>query len=255
MKIEPTLAQTYKNQDITGWWASVKLDGVRAVWDGEKFYTRKGHVIHTPDWFTEGMPDVPLDGELYISCDNFDEISGLVRMTDPRAFGEEWDLMWSWVTYRVFDLYGGEGSFTSRYDGVLGLIRPSHVKIVHQLPINDVDYMLNDAVSKGYEGIMLRDPTAPYHHKRTSTLLKYKKTQDMDGTVVGYEDGKGRNEGRVGALWVESDGSKYKVGTGLTDEVRTNPPPIGSIITVEYFEITKAGKPRFPVYKGMRAEQ
>ena len=34
-----------------------------------------------------------------------------------------------------------------------------------------------------------------------------------------------------------------------------NPPPIGATITVEYFEITKAGKPRFPVYKGMRAEQ
>ena len=41
----------------------------------------------------------------------------------------------------------------------------------------------------------------------------------------------------------------FKVSTGLTDLERANPPPVGSIINFGYFEMTKAGVPRFPTFK------
>ncbi len=59
------LAQSWDNHiDLTYWWMSEKLDGVRAWWDGRQFLSRQGNVYHAPEWFTAGLPNVPLDGEL-----------------------------------------------------------------------------------------------------------------------------------------------------------------------------------------------
>src|SRR5437879_3286425 len=62
------LAETWDNVlDPAGWWMSEKLDGVRAYWDGKQFLSRLGNRYHAPDWFVEGLPDVPLDGELWLA--------------------------------------------------------------------------------------------------------------------------------------------------------------------------------------------
>lgn len=50
--------------DPKGWWLSEKLDGVRAYWDGHAFISRLGNTYVAPEWFAEGLPDHPLDGEL-----------------------------------------------------------------------------------------------------------------------------------------------------------------------------------------------
>jgi DNA ligase-1 len=42
--------------DLTGWWMSEKLDGVRAWWDGQQLLSRLGNVLHAPDWFVAGLP-------------------------------------------------------------------------------------------------------------------------------------------------------------------------------------------------------
>src|SRR5262249_29125649 len=52
--------------NLAGWWMSEKLDGVRAYWTGKGFLSRQGNVYHAPDWFVQGLPDVPLDGELWL---------------------------------------------------------------------------------------------------------------------------------------------------------------------------------------------
>ena len=71
--------------------------------------------------------------------------------------------------------------------------------------------------------------------------------------VTGYEKGKGKHKGRVGALNVKLDnGIEFSVGTGLSDAERENPPPVGSIVTVSYQELTDDGVPRFPSYIGVR---
>ena len=66
------LAETWDNvTDLTGWWMSEKLDGVRAYWDGAQFLSRQGNRYHAPDWFTAGLPDEPLDGELWLGRKKF----------------------------------------------------------------------------------------------------------------------------------------------------------------------------------------
>jgi DNA ligase-1 len=52
--------------DVAGWWLSEKLDGVRGYWTGRQFQSRQGNAFHAPDWFTAGLPPVPLDGELWL---------------------------------------------------------------------------------------------------------------------------------------------------------------------------------------------
>ena len=58
------LAQVYApGIDVSGYWVSEKLDGVRAYWDGTRLVSRGGHGIRAPAWFIAGFPSEPLDGE------------------------------------------------------------------------------------------------------------------------------------------------------------------------------------------------
>ncbi|HJV93246.1 MAG TPA: DNA ligase, partial [Azonexus sp.] len=60
------LAEIYRNQvDVTQYLVSEKLDGVRAIWDGQVLRFRSGKTITAPGWFTDGLPRQPLDGELW----------------------------------------------------------------------------------------------------------------------------------------------------------------------------------------------
>src|SRR5208283_303367 len=91
------LAQTWDNAaDLTDWWMSEKLDGVRAYWDGKQFLSRQGNVFHAPDWFVRGLPDAALDGELWIGRKQFQRTVSIVRRQDG---GE----LWKEVRYLVFD--------------------------------------------------------------------------------------------------------------------------------------------------------
>src|SRR5690554_2776170 len=76
------LAEVYDGSEelaIHDYWVSEKLDGVRGRWDGGRLYTRGGHVIAVPEWFTAGWPDLVMDGELWIARGRFAEVSGIVR--------------------------------------------------------------------------------------------------------------------------------------------------------------------------------
>ncbi len=43
-----------------------------------------------------------------------------------------------------------------------------------------------------------------------------------------------------------------KIGSGLSDAQRVNPPKIGAIITFKYYGLTSKGNPRFPVFLRIR---
>jgi DNA ligase-1 len=81
-----------------------------------------------------------------------------------------------------------------------------------------------DMVNAGYEGVMIKDVNAPYECKRNTFWMKYKPTLTVDLTVVGLEEGTGRNSGRLGALVCEGmDDGKFiqvNVGSGYSDEDR-----------------------------------
>ena len=65
--------------EVSNYWVSEKLDGVRARWDGQRLQTRSGQPITPPSWFTQGWPRTAMDGELWLGNGRFDEVSSLVR--------------------------------------------------------------------------------------------------------------------------------------------------------------------------------
>jgi DNA ligase-1 len=79
---------------------------------------------------------------------------------------------------------------------------------------------------------------------------------DVEVTVLAHIPGKGKHEGRLGALRCRLDAPGavvlVDVGTGFTDAEREAPPPVGTTITVRYQELTPAGVPRFPVFVSVR---
>jgi DNA ligase-1 len=80
------------------------------------------------------------------------------------------------------------------------------------------------AIAGGYEGIMLKDPKAAYECKRNTAWLKLKPFIEVSLEVVDFEEGTGRNAGRLGAIICEGedDGRRIRVnvGSGFSDSDR-----------------------------------
>src|SRR5205814_5646859 len=94
--------------DPTGWWMSEKYDGLRAYWDGQQLWSRKGNLIHAPDYFLAEFPShIVLDGELWIGHGKFEETMSIVRSEKP-------DDRWNRVCYMVFDAPQAKGTFEQR---------------------------------------------------------------------------------------------------------------------------------------------
>lgn len=247
------LAHTWDNeQDLSGWWMSEKLDGVRAYWDGQRFLSRLGNVYHAPEWFTAGLPSAPLDGELWLDRKMFQRAVSIVRRQDK---SDDWRA----IRYLVFDAPSHAGGFEARvqhYHQYIARTRPPYAVAHPHEPCTGVDHLrdeLKRVEALGGEGLMLRRPGSLYEVGRSYTLLKVKSFFDTEARVVGHQPGTGRHKGRLGALLVElQDGTPFAVGTGLSDAERGAPPPIGSIITFRYQELSDGGVPRFPSYVGVR---
>jgi len=246
-EIVPMLAKTYDDSDPTGWWASEKLDGVRAIWDGSRLVSRNGHEFHAPEWFTAGLPaDVVLDGELWEGRGLFQQTTGKVRT--------QYEPDWTGVEYVIFDLIA-DGPFEARLERLKALQLPSHARVLNQVRCSgrrQLGEMLLAITDIGGEGVMLRRPGSLYEHKRSGSLLKIKEFQTEEAVVTGYEKGKGKYEGLVGALLCRFREKIIEIGTGLSDELRQKPPAIGREITFKYYELTENGMPRFPVFLAMR---
>ncbi|MES2489250.1 MAG: DNA ligase [Pseudomonadota bacterium] len=250
------LAQTYGGQaDVSAYWVSEKLDGVRGYWDGQRLYSRSGQAIVTPVWFTAGWPTVPLDGELWIGRGRFDETSGIVRSKDGDP--QRWRLM----RYMVFDLPAHPGRFSERLVELRHLVGSASVKslqAVDQFRLPDAAALqarLAAIVAAGGEGLMLQRADAYYRGQRSDDLLKLKTHDDAEARVIGYAPGNGKYRGVVGALIVERpDGRRFRIGSGLTDALRQEPPPLGSWVTYRYNGSTGDGLPRFPRYVRVRED-
>jgi DNA ligase-1 len=238
------LANTYKDQDPTGWWISEKMDGVRAVWTGRDFRTRNDNVLFAPDWFKAGMPSERLDGELWLGRDMFEETMSIVRRHEA---GDRWKN----ITYRVFDAQDLIVNFEGRQAHLRSLSLPAHVQVLQQTKCTGkahLDQELAKVMAVKGEGLMLRKPNSRYEFSRSSTLLKVKPFYDMEVIVTNYTAGKGKYKGVVGALVCDLDGKSFKVGGGLTDKERANPPSVGTTITIKYQQLTKKGIPRHGSY-------
>lgn len=240
--------------DPTGWWLSEKLDGVRAFWDGKQLWSRLGNILHAPDWFVAGLPDVPLDGELWLGRKQFQKAVSIVRRQDKSDH-------WKDIRYVVFDAPKLEKDFEKRMAFLhecLGGKAHSFASPHEQLRCQGLDHLrseLDRLEALGGEGLMMRRAGSRYESGRSTTLLKVKRFHDAEARVLKHQPGAGRHKGRLGALFVElADGTTFAVGTGFSDAEREAPPPIGSTITFRYQELSDGGVPRFPSYVGVRLE-
>lgn len=241
--------------NFSDYYASEKLDGVRGYWDGERLYTRRGNPIDAPKWFTAPLGEVPLDGELWIDRERFNEVSTLVRY--PRAD----DPLWHEVTYNIFDLPASTAPFAERVAEMaryLPSLKANWIRMIPQIPLNDgahLQRLLSEIEAKGGEGVMIHHRQAIYQPGvRTALLLKVKSVADADGIVVAHIEGRGRNQGRLGALLLRlDDGRLLRLGSGFTDQERENPPPLGAVVTFRYNGYTQAGLPRFARFYRIRA--
>ncbi len=249
------LAHKWENDvDLTGWWLSEKLDGVRAYWDGERFISRLGNEFFAPKWFTAALPKSPLDGELFGGRKQFQRTVGIVKRQDASD-------LWKELEYVVFDAPSHGGVFEERVAFIESTLSALNVKwlVAHKHErCNGTEHLraeLARVEGLGGEGLMVRQPKSRYEAGRSNTLLKVKSFHDTEARVLGHVPGLGRHKGRLGALLVElADGTQFNVGTGFSDVERGSPPKIGSIITFRYQELSNSGTPRFPSYIGERID-
>lgn len=250
------LSNVYSDQvDVSRYMVSEKLDGVRAVWDGEVLRFRSGKPINAPAWFIAGLPKQPLDGELWIGRGQFERLSGIVRHEIADDAG------WRDVCYMVFELPDAPGAFRERAEQIRRVVREANVPWLFEIPQffpvdrDSLKRRFDEVVRGGGEGLMLHLADAPYQTGRSDVLLKMKPLQDAEAVVVGHQPGKGRLAGMLGALRVRTpDGREFMLGTGFSDAQRRDPPALGATLTYRYRDLTAKGLPRFASFLRVREE-
>ncbi len=253
------LARVYNNQNLKDYVVSEKYDGIRAIWKNQQLRTRRGNTIHAPLWFTQGLPDVWLDGELWYQRDKFEYVASTVSKDKPI------DSEWRNIRYMVFDMPDYHHPFIERYHKYSRLIKSlalPHVAAVEQFEVesNKALYnMLEDFTQKKAEGLMLQKKNAMFADGRSGNLYKLKQFMDAEAHVIQHKQGKGKYSEVLGALLVEYRGAngatvQFKIGSGFSDNERRNPPQVGSIITFKYHGLSKNGVPRFASFVRVREQ-
>ncbi|RBW44554.1 DNA ligase [Psychromonas sp. B3M02] len=249
------LATSYR-QDIivSDYFVSEKLDGIRAYWDGQQLLSKQGNTFTAPDWFIANFPRQAVDGELWIARQTFEQASSIVRTQDKH------NQRWQQVKFMIFDLPTSPQPFSERVTAMEQLVTSTnnpYFKMIPQDKLTDSEALFNlldKVVNAGGEGLMLHHQDALYQHLRSRDLMKLKRFEDAEATVVGHFPGKGKYQGMLGALLVETeDGIRFKIGTGFSDKERQNPPPIGKVITYRYTGKTRNNIPRFASFMRVRA--
>lgn len=243
---ELMLLESYKNQDVSGWVMSEKLDGVRGYWDGEQLFTRQNKIINAPHYFLRDFPPFAIDGELFTERNQFEKISSIVRSKKDKG--------WENMKLYVFDVPNAQGNLFERLAVLQEYLAKNptpYIQIIEQIPIKtkqQVQEFLQQVEKQQGEGIVLRNPNAPYERKRSSQILKLKTALDEECTVIAHHQGKGQFENMLGAISCQNHRGVFKIGSGFTLAERQNPPAINSIVTYKYRGLTKNGLPRFATY-------
>ena len=274
--IKPMLAHKVNNKKIDFTepvFIQPKLDGVRCIFTKDGAYSRTGKQFHNLQHlelrlkgFFKLNPDVQLDGELYNHAlrDDFEQIISLVRKQKPTD--EDRLNAQKLIQYHVYDYIVPFIGYEARLDWLLSnkvlwwgnVIIPVETHRVHKY--EEAANMHHDGFLKqGYEGSILRLNGA-YEQKRSYNLQKFKDFSDDEATIVGYEAGKGKRTGTLGKFFMMDDngiefgcppgkGYNYKDLANILDNVHNY---VGKRATFTYFERTKAGNYRHPMFKCIR---
>ena len=276
--IKPMLAYKVDKKPID-WSEKVfmqpKLDGVRCVIQlddkGEVYaYSRTGkpwlniaHILEDLKPSFDLNPDMILDGELYNHDlrDDFNKIISLVRKTKPTDLDRSEAA--KLVQFHCYDYANTQEDYSTRMNNLV--CSDFYSYCVKYVPTKMV-YCYKDAkklhktnLNDGFEGSILR-LDEPYQRKRSYNLQKFKDFHDTEATIVGYVDGKGKRTGTLGKfLMQDDDGVKFGCPPGkgynykmLADMLTNIHNYIGKRATFTYFERTKAGSYRHPLFKTLR---
>lgn len=242
----------YTEQNISGWYMSEKLDGIRAYWDGKNLYTKNGNVINTPKDFTKNFPSFELDGELWSKRGDFENIQSIVLDKTPSS-------KWKELTYNIFEVPNTKGDFLTRLQKAKDWFNKhsnKNVNIIKQIKCEDEEHLitfLDEIIQLKGEGIIVKDGSKDYHTGRTPYSLKVKKFLDMEGLVVGYNL---KKDGSFKSLQVKIKGDiVFNLGGGFTKKQKQNPPKIGENVTFKYYGFTKKGKPKFASFLRTRKNE
>jgi len=250
-----------------------KLDGVRCIFTKDGAYSRTGkqfynlqHLELRLKEFFKLNPDVQLDGELYNHAlrDDFEQIISLVRKQKPTD--EDRLNAQKLIQYHVYDYIVPFIGYEARLDWLLSnkvlwwgnVIIPVETHRVYKYE-EAANMHYDGFLKQGYEGSILRLNGA-YEQKRSYNLQKFKDFSDTEATIIGYEAGKGKFTGLIGKFFmVDDDGNEFgcPIGKGynysdrryILDNIHDY---MGKVATFTYFERTKAGSYRHPLYKTLR---
>jgi DNA ligase-1 len=248
-----------------------KLDGVRCIFTKDGAYSRTGKEFHNLqhikidlEKFFDQQPNAVLDGELYNHDlrDDFEQIISLVRKQKPTD--EDRLNARRLIQYHVYDMIAEGPSYKDRLNWLLSSKHLWSDSVVSVETLWCISYdgakiMHSEFLKQNYEGSILR-LNGPYEQKRSYNLQKFKDFSDTEATIIGYEAGKGKFTGLIGKFFmVDDDGNEFgcPIGKGynysdrryILDNIHDY---IGKVATFTYFERTKAGSYRHPLYKTIR---
>ena len=258
-----------------------KLDGVRCLIQYERHtqpredvvvaYSRTGkvwknidHILSSLRPFFQKYPDVILDGELYNHDlkNDFEKIISLVRKQKPTD--EDRSEARRLVQFHCYDIVDETLPFSTRDKFILHAVynNYNYVKVLPCITVHSHDnaiYQHKINLKAGFEGSILRSDNK-YQCKRSHALRKFKDFSDAEATIVGYLDGKGKRTGTLGKFIMMDDngvefgcppgkGYNYKQLATMLENIGDY---IGQRATFTFFERTKAGSYRHPLFKCIR---
>jgi DNA ligase-1 len=274
MRKKPMLAYPVSDKPIEYNKVSMqpKLDGVRCLIQLENnvitAYSRTGkkwkniaHILMDLVPFFDKHPNVILDGELYNHDlkDNFEKIISLVRKTKPTY---EDRLESSEMTqFHCYDIVDETLTFEERNYFIQKHVELSYcVKHVTTMAVGGdklAKMIHKQNLKNGYEGSILRTNDV-YKCGRSWSLRKFKDFHDDEALLCDWVEGKGKRVGTIGKFMaVDKHGvvfgmpvmDKFDYLQENFEEMKTW---VGKPATFTYFEKTKAGSYRHPLFKAIR---
>jgi DNA ligase-1 len=266
-KIAPGLIPTFECQLVEEWvdnkvkWPILiapKIDGTRGEKRGATIYTRSGHPIvgldHIIQYLDTVHPTIMTSGELWVPGMPFRRSDGLMRSNKPEKPN---------ARYALFDIPSMVDAPLK--DRITALSKSFYPLESNPLPpvcfiphawahnMDEVDAMYNLWRSKGYEGLVGKDPNSLPYMGRNHDWMRRVPTISAEYLITGVYESEER-PGFMGGVIIQGG---IKVGSGFSDAERLeylhNPHNIiGRYGTIEAKEKTVAGSLRQPIFKAVR---
>lgn len=225
------------------------------------------HILEALEPFFKENPDAYLQGELFNPeyVTQLNKIAELVAVTrkEKDITPELLEDSKKMVQYHIYDGYGFN-KVSIDFAGNLRRLELVEAFNYYKSPYiytitfawcDSFDKMKKFAdryIAKGGEGVIIRNPKAPYQHKRTKDLLKYKKSESEEFEVIGFEEGEADWAGCAKAAWCKlPNGGKFKTNlrgsqAELKAVLRNQEKYIGQMITVDFQEYSPYNVPLIP---------